>query len=127
MGHGKSPKAVGAKASGKKGHYVGFEKLVQRIMAKGKSREDAEAIAASIGRRKYGAAKFQAAAAHGHKLSNEAGDSIDLAVPDHLRNHPGFKKLVKRIKTKGKSQEEAEDIAMKLAKNWGKGKKEAMA
>jgi hypothetical protein len=287
---GKAKSRTGSRASDKKGTYVGFEKLVQRIMAKGKSRKDAEAIAASIGRAKYGAGKFQKAAASGHKLSNEVGGVIDLrfgtrlgadigrrvitdvplrvgldvgrrvvgsplrvakdatkdatksakasqkaasdssssssdstdeesgtedareatenataatrlstaqlanqaesqrvlaglrsgttgtsssrggsaqvhpgdiyqasiapkpkritslsteygvpvhvdarvdlaratneasAVPDTLKNHPGFKKLVKRIKAKGKTQEEAETIAMKLAKNWGVAK-----
>ena len=52
----------------KKGTYVGFAKLVQRLIAQGKTPEEAKAIAASIGRRKYGAKKFNAAAAHGKAL-----------------------------------------------------------
>lgn len=55
------------KEHGKKGHHIGFEALVQRLMRKGKSREEAERIAAEVGRRKYGAKKFQAMSAHGRR------------------------------------------------------------
>ena len=48
-------------------HYVGFEKLVQRLMAQGKSEEEAHRIASFIGRKKYGAGKFQAMAARGRR------------------------------------------------------------
>lgn len=49
--------------------YVGFAKLVAQLMAKNPdwSRERAEAVAASIGRKKWGA-KFQSAAKRGAKL-----------------------------------------------------------
>jgi hypothetical protein len=44
--------------------YVGFEKLKAKIAAKGNVRSPG-AVAASIGRKKYGKKKFQAAAAKG--------------------------------------------------------------
>jgi hypothetical protein len=48
--------------------YMGFDKTVAAIK-KGGSAKDPEAVAASIGRKKYGKEKFQAAAAKGKKLS----------------------------------------------------------
>lgn len=48
--------------------YTGFDKLVAQLEAKGKSPQVARAIAATIGRKKYGAAKFNRAAAKGRKL-----------------------------------------------------------
>ena len=53
--------------------YMGWEKLVEKLMSQGKSRAVAEKIAASIGRKKYGNAKFQKAAATGKKLSESKG------------------------------------------------------
>ena len=47
--------------------YMGFKKTVAAIK-KGGSAEDPEAVAAAIGRKKYGKAKFQKAAAAGKKL-----------------------------------------------------------
>lgn len=47
--------------------YMGFKKTVAAIK-KGGSAEDPEAVAASIGRKKYGKEKFQKAAAAGKKL-----------------------------------------------------------
>lgn len=44
-----------------------FEKLVQELMRKGKSRKAAEAIAATIGREKYGSEAFAAMAKAGRK------------------------------------------------------------
>ena len=58
--------------------YQGFKKTVAAI-AKGGSAEDPEAVAAAIGRKKYGKAKFQKAAAAGKKLGEAAKpDYIDL-------------------------------------------------
>ena len=48
--------------------YVGFNKLSSKIQSEGKSKESADAIAASIGRKKYGASKFNKAASSGKKL-----------------------------------------------------------
>lgn len=47
--------------------YMGFKKTVAAIK-KGNSADDPEAVAAAIGRKKYGKAKFQKAAAAGKKL-----------------------------------------------------------
>lgn len=47
--------------------YYGFEKLKKKIEAQGKSPEAAAAIAASIGRKKYGKEKFQQMAAAGKR------------------------------------------------------------
>ena len=44
-----------------------FAKLVNKMKGQGKSEESAKAIAASIGRKKYGKSKFQAMAAAGKK------------------------------------------------------------
>jgi hypothetical protein len=54
----------------KKKSYMGFSKLVAKIEAEGKSEESAKAIAASVGRKKYGKKKFQKAAAEGKSLKN---------------------------------------------------------
>ena len=45
--------------------YTGFKKLKKNIQAQGKSAASAGAIAASIGRKKYGARKMAAMAAAG--------------------------------------------------------------
>lgn len=55
--------------------YIGFKKLKAKIAAKGGVRNPA-AVAASIGRKKYGKEKFQAAAAAGKKLGEEV-EQID--------------------------------------------------
>jgi hypothetical protein len=47
--------------------YVGFDKLKSKIAAKG-GVSNPGAVAASIGRKKYGKAKFQKAAAKGQKM-----------------------------------------------------------
>jgi hypothetical protein len=44
-----------------------FAKLVNKMKGQGKSEESAKAIAASVGRKKYGKSKFQAMAAAGKK------------------------------------------------------------
>lgn len=50
--------------------YMGFQALQSKIEKGGKSKAAAGAIAASIGRKKYGKKKFQAAAAKGKKLGH---------------------------------------------------------
>ena len=47
-----------------------FEKLASSIEAKGKSPEEAQAIAASIGRKKFGGRKFQALALAGRHMAS---------------------------------------------------------
>lgn len=44
-----------------------FQKLKDELMREGKSAKAAEAIAAAIGRKKYGKQKFQSLAAKGRK------------------------------------------------------------
>lgn len=53
------------KAAKKKGKYLGFDKLKEKISS---SAKDAGAVAAAIGRKKYGNGKFQKAAAKGKSL-----------------------------------------------------------
>ena len=59
------------KSGGKKTMEPGgggrFAKLVNKMKGQGKSEDSAKAIAASIGRKKYGSSKFQAMAAAGKK------------------------------------------------------------
>jgi hypothetical protein len=58
--------------------YMGWKKTVAAIKKSG-SAEDPEAVAAAIGRNKYGKEKFQKAAAAGKKLGEEAKpDFLDL-------------------------------------------------
>lgn len=52
-----------------------FAKLVGKLKSKGKSAESAKAIAASIGRKKYGKSRFQQMAAKGKKGLGGASDS----------------------------------------------------
>ena len=54
-------------ATKKKGTYIGFKKLSSKIQKGGKSKKSADAIAASIGRKKYGAKAFAAKGAAGRK------------------------------------------------------------
>lgn len=49
--------------------YVGFDNLVKKLAAKGV--RNPKGAAAAIGRRKYGKAKFQHAAATGRKLGHK--------------------------------------------------------
>jgi len=52
--------------------YMGFDKTVAAIK-KGGSADDPEAVAAAIGRKKYGKERFQKAAAAGKKLGEQQG------------------------------------------------------
>ena len=59
--------------------YVGFEKLKKSIAAKGGAK-DPGAVAAAIGRKKYGKRKFQAMAAAGKKHHKEEVTNVDEAL-----------------------------------------------
>lgn len=59
--------------------YMGFKKTAAAV-AKGGSAKDPEAVAASIGRKKYGKEKFQKAAAAGKKLGEDGMDE-DVLTP----------------------------------------------
>ncbi len=50
--------------------YVGFDKLKKKLNGK-KGVKDASALAASIGRKKYGKDKFQKAAKKGKKMKGQ--------------------------------------------------------
>jgi hypothetical protein len=62
--------------------YMGFKKTVAAVK-KGGSAENPEAVAAAIGRKKYGKEKFQKAAAAGKKLGEGSKDNIYVrGIPD---------------------------------------------
>ena len=66
--------------------YVGFNKLQGKIEGKGYSKEAAGAIAASVGRKKYGKKKFDTAAAKGKSLKGakpKKGGSMKSKVASH--------------------------------------------
>jgi hypothetical protein len=52
---------------GRRGNYVGFKRLSGKIQKSGKSKKSADAIAASIGRKKYGAKAMGRFSAQGRK------------------------------------------------------------
>lgn len=69
--------------------YMGFDKTVAAIK-KGGSAENPEAVAAAIGRKKYGKEKFQKAAAAGKKLGEGSKQRLPIVMykeisPDMLR------------------------------------------
>ena len=55
--------------------YVGFAKLKKKIASKGGVR-DPGAVAASIGRKKYGKKRFQKAAAAGKKMKGQRAAEV---------------------------------------------------
>lgn len=71
--------------------YIGFQPLKAKLARRPDVRSPA-ALAAWIGRRKYGAAKFQRAAARGHRLGNP-----NLII--HLVPHALFKRTRKAATT----------------------------
>lgn len=62
--------------------YMGFKKTVAAVK-KGGSAEDPEAVAASIGRKKYGKEKFQKAAAAGKKLKEGTDPEYDRLLQNY--------------------------------------------
>lgn len=95
--------------------YVGFKKLAASIKEKGGAR-DPEAVAAAIGRKKYGKEKFQAAAAAGKKMS-EALDPVGKEDSD-IDNDGDSDKTDVYLATKRKAIGKA--IKDRLAKKLGK-------
>ena len=67
MGQGQMMMKKGGAKSMEPGGGGRFAKLVSKLKSKGKSTDSAKAIAASVGRKKYGKSKFQAMAAAGKK------------------------------------------------------------
>lgn len=62
-----SEKKMGGKKTMEPGGGSRFAKMVNKMKGEGKSEESAKAIAASVGRKKYGKSKFQEMAAAGKK------------------------------------------------------------
>ena len=74
--------------------HIGFKKLAGEIEGEGKSKASADAIAASIGRKKYGAKAMAGAAKHHKALGeNEVMDETDIEFKDpqgdYARNPEG--------------------------------------
>ena len=65
--------------------YMGFGKLQKKIESQGKSPKAAGAIAASIGRKKYGKKKFNNAAAEGKSLRGAAAKRIKHKMVDYSK------------------------------------------
>ncbi|CAB4123491.1 hypothetical protein UFOVP46_17 [uncultured Caudovirales phage] len=55
--------------SEKKGTHLGFKKLAEKLEKSGKSEKSAKAIAASVGRAKYGATEMAKKAKAGKRTS----------------------------------------------------------
>lgn len=72
-GRGVEMKKSGGKSM-KPGGGGRFAAMVGKLKSKGKSEDSAKAIAASIGRKKYGKSKFQAMAAAGKKMMGGPDD-----------------------------------------------------
>jgi hypothetical protein len=88
-GEGKSTdkKMMGGKMEYKKGGKSmepggggRFAKMVKSLKEKGKSEDSAKAIAASIGRKKYGKSRFQEMAAKGRARKEEGGFDDDMEM-----------------------------------------------
>jgi hypothetical protein len=78
--------------------YMGFKKAVAAIK-KGGSADDPEAVAAAIGRKKYGKEKFQKAAAAGKKLGEDY--QSDIKARDKESRAAEFEKDLEFIKSGG--------------------------
>lgn len=78
--------------------YMGFKKTVAAIK-KGGSAENPEAVAAAIGRKKYGKEKFQKAAAAGKKLGEDY--QSDMKARDKASRASEFEKDLEFIQSGG--------------------------
>lgn len=76
-GRGVNKKKAGGEKSMEPGGGGRFAKMVSALKKKGKSEESAKAIAASVGRKKYGKSKFQEMAAKGRARKKEEGGFED--------------------------------------------------
>ena len=102
--------------------YMGFKKTVAAIK-KGGSAEDPEAVAAAIGRKKYGKEKFQKAAAAGKKLGEGQGIAEEQQDESALQYYTGvqkhgekYMKAAAAAGREGASQEELGALKDKLSK-----------
>lgn len=78
--------------------YMGFKKTVAAIK-KGGSADNPEAVAAAIGRKKYGKEKFQKAAAAGKKLGEDY--QSDMKAKDKASRDAEFKADMEFVKSGG--------------------------
>jgi len=84
--------------------YLGWDKLVKELMAKGHSKKSAENIAATIGRKKYGAAGMAAKAAAGRdkvpmadeNAGKKLGSKYRSIIPD-LEKDPNYAMKIRKI------------------------------
>ena len=115
---GPAKEKTGGKRKGGKSMEPGgggrFAALVGKLKSKGKSTESAKAIAASIGRSKYGKSKFQEMAAKGKKGLGGASDSTSSNEAG-MEMMEGMKK--KRSERVGAR---AEKVMNKAKANWQK-------
>jgi hypothetical protein len=84
--------------------YMGFEKTVKAV-AKNPKVKDPEAVAAAIGRKKYGKEKFQKAAAAGKKLGEEGGIPMTPKQKSFAKLAPPADKITFADKIAGAKQE----------------------
>jgi hypothetical protein len=115
--------------------YMGFKKLKASISAKGGARDPA-AVAAAIGRKKYGKEKFQAMAAAGKKAANEEVEQIDELKKSTLASYVNKAANQVRAKTgiassfetQGARKKDPEDYEtyMNLAKDFRQGAKKRL-
>jgi hypothetical protein len=94
-------KKTGGKKSMEPGGGGRFAAMVAGLKKKGKSEDSAEAIAASIGRNKYGKSKFQEMAAAGRKGLGGMSDSTSA-------NDAGMEMMEDMVSDRGKKNASAE-------------------
>lgn len=94
--------------------YMGFKKTVAAIK-KGGSAENPEAVAASIGRKKYGKEKFQKAAAAGKKLGE--GEVEESGLQAYLGKKKYGETGMKALQKAGREGASKEKMAMIRAKH----------
>ena len=105
--------------------YVGFNKLKAKIAAKGGVRNPG-AVAAAIGRKKYGKDKFQKAAAEDHKMKGMKKEEEEIVEVSNENKVPGvtipgngkLRKLQAHLK-KMKNMAEEETAAMRSLRPHG--------
>lgn len=94
--------------------YMGFKKTVAAVK-KGGSAENPEAVAAAIGRKKYGKEKFQQAAAAGKKLGEAQQD--ESALQAYLGKKKYGEQGMKALQKAGKDGASKETMAKIRAKH----------
>lgn len=120
-GRGVNKKKAGGEKSMEPGGGGRFAKMVSKLKGKGKSEESAKAIAASVGRKKYGKSKFQEMAAKGRARKKEEGgfedDEMEVEIEMNMPLDKGKKK-----KKKTNASTAARKRGMKARKNQQRGR-----